>query len=58
LDTNQTITANKAFTNHLYVQNGDPAGAMSVGADVWGTSLTANTRKLGRIGSPAYSSNS
>ena len=54
----ETITGDKTFQSTLYVQNGSAAGGMSIGADVNAKTLTANTRKLGRIGSPAYGANS
>ena len=54
----ETITGDKTFQSALYVQNGSAAGGMSIGADVNAKTLTANTRKLGRIGSPAYGANS
>lgn len=54
----ETITGDKTFQSTVHIQNGSAAGGMSVGADVNAKTLTANTRKLGRIGSPAYGANS
>lgn len=57
LSSAQTITGNKITTGTFKVQNGDAKGSFVVGADVNAKTLTANTRKLGRMGVPAYTSN-
>lgn len=57
LDDTQTIAGSKVFTNVLKIQNGSAAGAFLLGADVNAKTLTVNTRKLGRLGIPAYNSN-
>lgn len=52
----QTVTGAKTFTNVFYLQNGSASGAFVLGADVNAKTLTANTRKLGRVGIPSYDS--
>lgn len=56
-NTAQTISGAKTLTNTLKIQSGNPAGAFVLGGNVSSTGLTANTRKLGRMGVPAYPSN-
>lgn len=52
-----TFTADQTFTTgKLYINNGNPAGCVVIGGNVSSTGLTANTRKLGRLGIPVYSS--
>jgi hypothetical protein len=41
----------------IKIQNGSASGAFVLGADVNATTLTANQRKLGRMGVPSYDSN-
>ena len=56
----QTIVGAKTFTSYntpFKIQSGNPAGAFLLGADVFYSTLTANVRKLGRMGVPAYNSN-
>lgn len=52
----QTVTGAKTFTAVLKIQNGAASGAFVLGANVNDTSLTANARKLGRMGVPSYDS--
>lgn len=53
-DTNpQTITGGKIFTAQTKLQNGNPGGCLIVGADVSATTLSNNTRKLGRLTAPS-----
>lgn len=52
----QTISGAKTFTSALKILNGSAAGAFVLGANVNSTGLTANTRKLGRMGVPAFTS--
>jgi hypothetical protein len=52
----QTVTGAKTFTNVFYLQNGAASGAFVLGADVNAKTITANTRKLGRVGIPSYDS--
>lgn len=56
-NTAQTISGAKTLNNTLKIQSGNPAGAFVLGGNVSSTGLTANTRKLGRMGVPAYPSN-
>ena len=53
---NQTVTGIKTFTNKLKIQDGDASGSFVLGADVNAKTLTANVRKLGRMGVPSYDS--
>ena len=57
LASTQTISGAKTFTNALKILNGSAAGAFVLGANVNSTGLTANTRKLGRMGVPAFTAN-
>ena len=57
LATTQTITGAKTITGVFKILNGSAAGSFVLGANVNSTGLTANTRKLGRMGVPAYTSN-
>lgn len=52
----QTITGSKTFTNKLKIQDGDASGSFVLGADVNAKTVTANVRKLGRMGVPSYDS--
>lgn len=52
----QTITGSKITTGTFTIRNGSASGAFVLGADVNATTLTANTRKLGRMGVPSYDS--
>lgn len=52
----QTITGNKTTTGTFAIQNGSASGAFVLGADVNAKTLTANQRKLGRMGVPSYDS--
>lgn len=56
LSTAQTISGAKTFTDRLKIQNGDASGSFVLGADVNAKTLTANVRKLGRMGVPSYDS--
>ena len=55
-DTTQTITGDKTTTGIFKIQNGSASGAFVLGADSQAKTLTANTRKLGRMGIPSYDS--
>ena len=56
-DTLQTVTnRGNTTTNVVKIQNGSAAGAFVLGADVNAITLTANQRKLGRMGVPSYDS--
>ena len=56
-DTLQTVTnRGNSTTNVIKIQNGAASGAFVLGADVNAKTLTANTRKLGRMGVPSYDS--
>lgn len=56
-DTLQTVTTRgNTTTNVVKIQNGAASGAFVLGADVNATTLTANQRKLGRMGIPSYDS--
>ena len=56
-DTLQTVTnRGNSTTNVVKIQNGAASGAFVLGADVNAQTLTANTRKLGRMGVPSYDS--
>lgn len=52
----QTITGSKITTGTFTIRNGSASGAFVLGADVNATTLTANQRKLGRMGVPSYDS--
>lgn len=52
----QTITGDKITTGTFKIQNGAANGAFVLGADVNAKTLTANQRKLGRMGVPSYDS--
>lgn len=52
----QTITGDKTTTGLFKIQNGAASGAFVLGADVNAKTLTANQRKLGRMGVPSYDS--
>ena len=52
----QTITGDKTTTGLFKIQNGAASGAFVLGADVNAKTLTANVRKLGRMGVPSYDS--
>ena len=52
----QTITGDKTTTGLFKIQNGAAGGSFVLGADVNAKTLTANTRKLGRMGVPSYDS--
>jgi hypothetical protein len=54
-----TVDDNNNLTTKgiVKIQNGAASGAFVLGADVNATTLTANTRKLGRMGVPSYDSN-
>ena len=51
-DTAQDITDTKTFKAQQTFQSGDASGALVIGADVGETTLTNNTRKLGRVTLP------
>ena len=51
-NTAQDITATKTFKEQQKIQSGSPAGCLIIGADLSATTLTNNTRKLGRMGFP------
>ena len=51
-DTAQDVTATKTFTTQQKFQSGQTDGCIVIGADVGSNTLTANTRKLGRMGFP------
>lgn len=56
-DTLQTVTnRGNSTTNIIKIQNGDAGGSFVLGANVNSTTLTANNRKLGRMGVPSYDS--
>lgn len=50
----ETITGSKTFTDVVRVQIGTPAPGMIVGADVFGTGITPNVRKLFRMALQPY----
>lgn len=52
----QTITGDKTTTGLFKIQNGAASGSFVLGADVNAKTLTANVRKLGRMGVPSYDS--
>lgn len=52
IDDNNNLTTNGI----VKIQNGTASGAFVLGADVNAKTLTANTRKLGRMGVPSYDS--
>lgn len=52
----ETISGGKTFTKAVTIQNGAGTGALTFGANVNSSSITNNTRKLGRINSPSYAS--
>lgn len=52
----QTITGDKITTGTFTIRNGSASGAFVLGADVNAKTLTANQRKLGRMGVPSYDS--
>ena len=56
LATAQTITGDKTTTGVFKIQNGSASGSFVLGADVNAKTLTANQRKLGRMGVPSYDS--
>lgn len=51
-NTQQDITATKTFKAQQRIQSGSPSGCLIIGADLSSTTLTNNTRKLGRMGFP------
>ena len=53
-NTAQDITGAKNFKSPVTIQNGSGTGTLVFGADVNADTLTANTRKLGRINAPIY----
>lgn len=50
----ETVTGSKTLTDVLRVQIGTPSPGMIVGADVFGTGITQNVRKLFRMALPSY----
>lgn len=51
-DTEQDVLGLKIIKNKFKIQSGNASGSLYIGADVNATTLTSNTRKLGRICSP------
>lgn len=50
----ETVTGSKTLTDVLHVQIGTPSPGMIAGADVFGTGITQNVRKLFRMALPSY----
>lgn len=50
------VSGTSTFTGILKIQNGAASGSFVLGANVNATTLTADTRKLGRMGVPSYDS--